>query len=47
MLKEKIREWCIERAIELLSVNCVKLLTVKDVVATASAIEEYIWDKEK
>ena len=45
-MREKIREWCIEKAIELLG-DCKVSYGVEDVVKNAKKIEEYIWSREK
>lgn len=48
MLREKVREWCIERAIELLVSDKSGIsFTSEDVIDVAKALEDYIWNKEK
>ena len=44
-MREKIREWCIEQAIELLGRG--PTLYTEDVIESARKIEEYIWSREK
>lgn len=43
-----IREWCIEKAIEVLSVKQgIVSFSVKELLETAASIETYILNKEK